>query len=100
MFVNDPPDHDEWLVFVDAFAGDLERRAVGGQVCDFAHARQIDIVPHQDRAAVLARGLNGARPKKPDLRSAIRTIRDALAYYGAYPDRAARCGERAPSSRQ
>src|ERR1700704_6692230 len=80
VLINNPPDHYERLARECAFTGDLQRRAVRRKIRDLAHLLQIHVTAHQYRAAILARGLNGARPEELNGRAAVWTVGDSLAH--------------------
>ncbi len=72
VLVDDAADDGEAAAIERALGADLDRRTVGRQVRDLANRLEIDVVPDDDRATGLARGLDGARPAKTEGRAAVR----------------------------
>ncbi len=64
----------------------------GGRSADFADGFEIDVVPDDDRAARVARGLHGARPAEADGRAAVRAATGRAPHAsGPLPPPGARC---------
>ena len=72
VFVDDAADDGEGPSFQAAFGANLNRRAVGRQVADFAERFEVDVVAHDHGLAVGTDRLDRTRPPELDRRAAVR----------------------------
>src|SRR3954463_1944237 len=86
VLIDDAAGHDESLVAVATLRRQLNRRGVIGQVGDLPNLLHVDIGADDDRMAVLADGLDAARPSIDQRRAAVGTAGGTASHPRVIPE--------------